>query len=96
MSGRSTLTLRVESGDRIAKYVSGWQDVDSDTGVWSADPNVALDMVNGFVRFAQRSNVTSSNRTGSYNALDETPSPLVPFWTCKNLMLKLQVCSAPV
>ena len=66
VGGRSTLTFRVESGDRISKYVSGRQDVESDTGMWSADWQTALNRVNGFVRIAERSNVTSASRSGSY------------------------------
>ena len=67
---RSTLTLRAESGDRISKYVTGRQDIESDTGLWSADWHTTVRRMNGFIRFAQRSNVTSASRAGSYNQRD--------------------------
>lgn len=67
---RSTLTLRLESGDRISKYISGRQDIESDTGVWSIDWHTALSRMNGFLRVAERSNVTSASRTGSYTQRD--------------------------
>ncbi len=70
MTSRSTATFRVESGDRISKYVSGRQDVESDTGVWSVDWQLALNRMNGFVRIAERSNVTSASRSGSYSQRD--------------------------
>lgn len=70
VGSRSTLTVRLESGDRISKYVSGRQDIESDTGVWSADWHMALDRMSGFVRFAERSNVTSASRAGSYTQRD--------------------------
>ena len=70
VSDRSTLTFRVESGDRISRYMTDRQDVESDTGVWSADWQTAINRMNGFVRFAQRSNVTSASRVGSYTQRD--------------------------
>ena len=70
VANRSTLTLRLESGDRISKYVSGRQDIESDTGVWSVDWHTALNFMNGFVRVAERSNVTSASRAGSYTERD--------------------------
>ena len=70
VNDRSTLTFRIESGDRISRYVTGRQDVESDTGVWSADWQTAINRVNGFVRFAQRNNVTSASRAGSYAQRD--------------------------
>ena len=68
--GRSTLTFRLESGDRISKYVSGRQDVESDTGVWSADWQASFARLSGFARLAQRNNVTSASREGSYTQRD--------------------------
>ena len=62
--------LRLESGDRISKNVSGRQDVESDTGLWSADWQMALTRMNGFVRIAQRRSVTSASRSGSYTQRD--------------------------
>ena len=50
--------------------MTGRQDVESDTGVWSADWQTAINRMNGFVRFAQRSNVTSACRAGSYTQRD--------------------------
>ena len=70
VGGRSTLAFRVESGDRISRYVSGGRDVESDTGLWSADWQTALNRMNGFVRIAQRSSVTSASRSGSYTQRD--------------------------
>jgi cell division septation protein DedD len=70
VGGRSTLTLRAEAGDRISKYVTGRQDVESDTGVWSADWQTAVHRVNGIFRVAQRDNVTSASRSGSYRQRD--------------------------
>ncbi len=70
VGSRSTLTLRAEAGDRISKYVTGRQDVESDTGVWSADWHTAVSRMNGFLRVAQRNNVTSASRSGSYNQRD--------------------------
>ena len=70
VNDRSTLTFRIESGDRISRYVTGRQDVESDTGVWSADWQTAINRMNGFVRFAQRNNVTSASRAGSYAQRD--------------------------
>jgi cell division septation protein DedD len=70
VGARSTLTLRGEAGDRISKYVTGRQDVESDTGVWSADWHAAVNRMNGFLRVAQRNNVTSASRTGSYTQRD--------------------------
>lgn len=70
VGGRSTLTLRAEAGDRISKYVTGRQDIESDTGVWSADWQAAVGRMNGFLRVAQRNNVTSANRAGSYEQRD--------------------------
>jgi hypothetical protein len=70
VAGRSTLTLRAEAGDRISKYVTGQQDIESDTGVWSADWQAAVGRMNGFLRVAQRNNVTSASRAGSYEQRD--------------------------
>jgi SPOR domain len=70
VGGRSTLTLRAEAGDRISKYVTGRQDIESDTGVLSADWHTAVNRMNGFLRVAQRNNVTSSSRAGSYTQHD--------------------------
>jgi hypothetical protein len=70
VGSRSTLTLRAEAGDRISKYVTGRQDVESDTGVWSADWHTAVSRMNGFLRVAQRNNVTSASRSGSYTQRD--------------------------
>ncbi len=70
VGGRSTLTLRAEAGDRISKYVTGRQDIESDTGVWSADWQAAVGRMNGFLRVAQRNNVTSASRAGSYEQRD--------------------------
>ena len=67
---RSSVTLRLESGDRMSRYVSGRQDVESDTGVWSIDWHTALNRMNGFARFAERSNVTSASREGSFMQRD--------------------------
>ena len=47
VNDRSTLTFRVESGDRISRYVTGRQDVESDTGMWSADWQTAINRMNG-------------------------------------------------
>jgi SPOR domain/SdrD B-like domain len=70
VGARSTLTLRAESGDRISKYVTGRHDVESDTGVLSADWHTGLNRVNGFLRVAQRSDVNSASRSGSYTQQD--------------------------
>jgi cell division septation protein DedD len=70
VGSRSTLTLRAEAGDRISKYVTGRQDIESDTGVWSADWHAAVKRMNGFLRVAQRNNVTSASLSGSYTQRD--------------------------
>jgi len=70
MGSRSTLSVRAESGDRISKYVAGRQDVQSDTGLISADWNTAFQRLNGFFRVAQRNNVTSASLSGSYTERD--------------------------
>ncbi len=70
VGGRSTVSFRLESGDRISKYISGRQDVESDTGAWGADWQASFARMSGFARFAQRSNVTSANRDGSYTQRD--------------------------
>ena len=70
VGGRSTVSFRLESGDRISKYISGRQDVESDTGAWGADWQASFARMSGFARFAQRSNVTSASRTGSYTQRD--------------------------
>jgi cell division septation protein DedD len=70
VGGRSTVSFRLESGDRISKYISGRQDVESDTGVWSTDWQASFAQMSGFARFAQRSNVTSASRAGSYTQRD--------------------------
>ena len=70
VGSRSTLTLRAEAGDRISKYVTGRQDIESDTGVLSADWQTAVNRMNGFLRVAQRNNVSSASRSGSYTQRD--------------------------
>jgi cell division septation protein DedD len=70
VGGRSTVSFRLESGDRISKYISGRQDVESDTGAWSADWQGSFARMSGFARFAQRSDVTSASREGSYSQRD--------------------------
>ena len=44
--------------------------IESDTGVWSADWQAAVGRMNGFLRVAQRNNVTSASRAGSYEQRD--------------------------
>ena len=70
VGGRSTVSFRLEAGDRISKYITGRQDVESDTGGWSADWQTSFARMSGFARFAQRSNVTSASRAGSYTQRD--------------------------
>jgi hypothetical protein len=70
LGSRSTMTFRAESGDRISKFDINRQDIQSDTGVLSADFQTAIGKMNGFVRVARRSNVTSASRAGSYTQRD--------------------------
>jgi hypothetical protein len=64
---RSALTLRAESGDRISKYDAARLDVQSDTGVLSADFQTTVGRLNGFLRVAHRDNVMSTSRTGTFS-----------------------------
>src|SRR4029453_4934084 len=51
---RSGLTVRADFGDRVSRYVAARENVQSDTGMISADWNTSFDRVNGFFRVAQR------------------------------------------
>ena len=64
------MTFRAETGDRISKFDIGRQDIQSDTGVLSADFQTAIGKMNGFLRVARRNNVTSASRAGSYTQRD--------------------------
>ena len=70
IGSRSTMTFRAETGDRISKFDINRQDIQSDTGVLSADFQTAIGKMNGFLRVARRDNVTSASRAGSYTQRD--------------------------
>ncbi len=48
IGSRSTMTFRAETGDRISKFDINRQDIQSDTGVLSADFQTAIGKMNGF------------------------------------------------
>ena len=70
IGSRSTMTFRAEAGDRVSRFDINRQDIQSDTGVLSADFQTAIGKMNGFFRVARRDNVTSASRAGSYTQRD--------------------------
>jgi hypothetical protein len=70
VGSRSTVTFRVESGDRLSKLVLGGADVQSDTGGWSTDWHTTLGRWNGSIRASRRENVNSASRAASYTQQD--------------------------
>jgi hypothetical protein len=70
VGSKSTMTLRVEDGDRISQPVTGGTDSDSDTGSWAADWQTAVGRFTGNMRYARRENVDRARTEGSYSQHD--------------------------
>ncbi|HET7618687.1 MAG TPA: SPOR domain-containing protein [Vicinamibacterales bacterium] len=71
VANRSTVSVRVEDGDRISKPVAGTLDeTSSDTGELSADWQVSLGRTTAFARYARRENIDHSSTSATYTQQD--------------------------
>jgi cell division septation protein DedD len=77
VGSRSTLTLRVEDGDRLSRPVLGGIDSESDTGSWSAEWQTAAGRFTGTTRYARRDNVERARTEGSYTQHDASAQVFV-------------------
>jgi cell division septation protein DedD len=70
VSGRSTVTLRVEDGARIARPVLGGLDRESDTGLRALEWQTAFRSVTSYARVSRRENVDRTSADTSYTLND--------------------------
>ncbi len=63
---RTTLTLRAEDGDRIARPVIGGLERESDTGAQTAEVQSTFGSVTTYTRYSRRENVDRGNADASY------------------------------
>ena len=70
LGAQSTVTLRVEDGDRIARYVRGGLDTQSDTGARAAEWQSAFGPVTAYTRLTRRDNVDSRDAGASFTQDD--------------------------
>jgi hypothetical protein len=70
VGSRSTVTLRVEEGDRISRPVYGLIDSDSDTGSWAAEWQTSVGRFTGNTRYARRENVDRARTEGAFTQHD--------------------------
>lgn len=74
--GRSTLSLRIEEGGRVAKPVAGYPVVngslatESDTGSYSAEWQTSFNRLTAFARFGRRDNIDVTNGVGTFSQRD--------------------------
>jgi hypothetical protein len=66
---RSSVALRIETGDRRARVVDG-QPILSDTGVVTAEWQAAAGPISGVTRYSHRESVESTSLAGSYTVDD--------------------------
>ena len=66
----STLTLRRDDGDRIARSVRGGLDTESDTGSHTAEWQAAVGPATAYTRYTRRADVNSRNADASYTQQD--------------------------
>ncbi|MEX1127571.1 MAG: SPOR domain-containing protein [Vicinamibacterales bacterium] len=70
LTGRSSLTLRAEGGDRRARPLLTGSRSDSDTGAWAAEWYGATGPLTTTARYSHRKNVDRLNGAGSYSQDD--------------------------
>ncbi|HXW07309.1 MAG TPA: SPOR domain-containing protein [Vicinamibacterales bacterium] len=70
VGSRSTVTLRLEDGDRVSRPILGGIDSDSDTGSWAAEWQTSAGRFTGHTRYARRENVDRVRTEGSYSQED--------------------------
>lgn len=70
VSGRSTVTLRVEDGDRLVRPVLGGLDRESDTGLRALEWQTAFRAVTSYARVSRRENVDRASAESSYTLND--------------------------
>lgn len=70
LAARSTVTVRLEDGDRISRPILNGRDSDSDTGAWSAEWQASAGSLTTFTRYARRENVDRANADAWYTQHD--------------------------
>lgn len=70
LTGRSTLTLRGEWGDRVSRPLPNGFGSDTDTGSWAAEWHAAIGGVTTFARYSRRDNVDRLDGGSSFTQHD--------------------------
>jgi cell division septation protein DedD len=70
VGARSTITVRLEDGDRVARPVLGGRDTESDTGSWTAEWQGGLRTATLFARYSRRDNVDRASLDASFRQHD--------------------------
>jgi cell division septation protein DedD len=69
---RSSVTFRVDDGDRVSRPVRGGRDAESDTGSWAAEWQAGVGSLTAFARYAHRENVDRASLDSTYTQHDTT------------------------